>query len=96
LTSYWLRGGGELPLGLLAEAMAQASALLLREPGAAPRDLLLAGLERVECDLPLRAGDRLDFDAAVEAQLGAAVRVAVRVCREGREVARGRLLLTAA
>ncbi len=96
LSSYWLRETGVLPVGLLAEAMAQASALLLREPGAPARDLLLAGLEGIECDRPLRAGDRLEFEAVIEAKLGAAVRVAARVYVDGVETARGRLLLTAA
>ena len=95
LTSYWLREGGMLPLGLLVEAMAQAAALLLRDPGAPEGDRLLAGLEGVQCHRPLRCGDRLEIEAALEARLGGAARVSTRVYRDGEEVARGTLLLAA-
>lgn len=93
--SYWLRGSGEIGPGLLAEMMAQGAALLLSAPGSPAADLLLAGLEGVECAQRIGAGDTLDMDAALEARLGNAVRVAVRVFRDGLEVGRGRLLLTA-
>ena len=95
-TSYWLRGSGEIGPGLLAEMMAQGAALLLGDPGSPAADLLLAGLEGVECDQRIRAGDTLEIEAALEARLGNAVRVAVRVFRDGLEIGRGRLLLTAA
>jgi 3-hydroxymyristoyl/3-hydroxydecanoyl-(acyl carrier protein) dehydratase len=95
LTSYWLREGGTLPIGLLVEAMAQAAALLLRDPGAPEGDRLLAGLEGVQCPRPLRCGDRLEIEAALEARLGGAARVSTRVYRDGEEVARGTLLLAA-
>jgi len=95
-TSYWLRGSPALGLGLLAEMMAQGAALLLRDPRAPDGDRLLAGLEGLECDRPVGPGDVLEIEATLEARLGNAVRVAVRVYRDGLEVGRGRLLLAAA
>ena len=95
-TAFWIRDGGELGVALLAEMMAQGAALLLRDPTAPDADRLLAGLEGVECDQRICAGDTLEIEAKLEARLGGAVRVAVRVFREDLEIARGRLLLTAA
>jgi len=95
-TAYWIRDRGELTIGLLAEMMAQGAALLLRDPDAPAADRLLAGLEGVECERRIFAGDTLELEASLEARLGGAVRVAVRVFRDDLEIAHGRLLLALA
>ena len=60
--AYWHRENPLAPVGWVAEAMAQAAALLLGDPEAPSRRLALAGLEGVECLRAPVAGEVLEIE----------------------------------
>ena len=95
--AFWMRGGGVLDAPLVPEIAAQAAALLLVPAGAAAEEfaeLRLAGVSECELARPLRAGERLELEVALEARLGAVIKVAVRVAAAGEQVARLGLTLS--
>ena len=91
---WWLRGAARSPIGLLVEAAAQASALLLAPDGAGePSSLYLAGIEDATIDELPAAGETIEIEARIEARLGRVTRVAARLLASGREAGRATLLL---
>ena len=102
-----LRGGDALPPFLLVEMMAQAALLVLPQssgddaPSAAsgthrPRAGVLAGVEAVRFEEPVRAGDRLQATATLRGRLGGVIKAAVELRRGEQVVAAGDLLLALA
>lgn len=79
----------------LAEAMAQAAALLLRPPGHSQIELRLGGLEALAWHEAPAAGMVLEFSVKEARQLGRLLRVAVEVRAEGRQLGSGTLWLAA-
>jgi 3-hydroxymyristoyl/3-hydroxydecanoyl-(acyl carrier protein) dehydratase len=91
--SFWARGAVALPAAFCAEAVAQAAAVLLVEPGGARRQRWLAGIDRVELLRPLRAGESLEVRVRPEARFGGIVKVAGEIFSRSEKVAEAMLLL---
>jgi hypothetical protein len=96
------RGAAEAPAFLAVEMMAQAALVALPPPaperaaeGAEPatRGGLLAGLEDVRLNAPLRAGDEVRAEAAVLGRFGRLVKARVLLVRGDETVAEAVLLL---
>ena len=94
--STWLRGSTTVPAAFLAELVAQAAAVLLEEPTAAPsepRQRWLAGIDRLEMHRTVRAGDLLEIQVHAARRFGNAVRVEGTISTGGEAVADVVLLL---
>ncbi len=91
--STWLRGDAAVPSAFLVELVAQAAAVLLPEPGAAPRQHWLAGIDRLEMHAEVRAGDLLEVSVVAGRRFGPAMRVEGTVSTAGTAVADVVLLL---
>jgi 3-hydroxymyristoyl/3-hydroxydecanoyl-(acyl carrier protein) dehydratase len=92
--AYWWTDAGP-PVGWLAEAMAQAAALLLAEPSVQETRLALAGLDGVECNRLPVAGEILLIEVKLAARLGPVIKVSAVVRADGEPIATGALLLAA-
>lgn len=90
-----LRGDAPMPLSLVIEIVAQASAYLsdAEEQG---EDLRLAAVERGSLDRTVAAGDRLVVVISVERRYGRLMRVHGRIESDGAAVGEAILVLAAA
>jgi hypothetical protein len=74
--------------------MAQAAALLLKQPGEEPGgQLSLAGIEEARLARPPGPGDEVAIEVCLEARFGRVTRVGARVVDAQGEFARATLLL---
>jgi len=83
-----------MPLSLVIEIVAQASAYLLA-PEEQGEDLRLAAVERATLDRTVAAGDRLVVVITVERRYGRLLRVRGRVDADGAAVGEAVLVLAA-
>lgn len=91
---FWSRGSEARGLALWVEAMAQAAALLLQQPGEEPGgELSLAGIEGARLERLPRPGDEVTIEVCLEARFGKVTRVAARIADGRGDVARATLLL---
>lgn len=91
-----LRGASGLPPFLALEVMAQAALMALPASGgaaSAARGGMLAGVESVTLQRPLRAGDRALVRAVVVGRLGPVVKVRAELRCDDETIAEGELLL---
>lgn len=95
VAGYWNRGAEPLSPAWIAEAMAQAAAVLLEPPAGESGSLVLAGLEGVTLEVPILPGAAIEIEVALGPRLGGLVRVEAVARLEGRQVARGNLTLSA-
>lgn len=92
--SVWLRNGGTLPAAFCAEAVAQAAAMLLRNPaGDTGRQRWLAGIDDLDLTRPLRGGESLEIRVRTEAEYGGIVKVAGEIFANSERVCGVTLLL---
>lgn len=90
--------GGDYPLSLAVEVMAQAVLAVppaeLASGGADPANARLAGIEQARLLAAIAPADRLEAHAEVAGRFGPAAKVRCRLERDGEPVAEATLLLT--
>ncbi len=93
---FWLRGVAPFPAALCAELIAQAAAVLLAgeaPPEGGGRELWLAGIEGLELERELAAGETLEVRVRPEARFGRMMKVAGEIYSGAERVGRASLLL---
>jgi 3-hydroxymyristoyl/3-hydroxydecanoyl-(acyl carrier protein) dehydratase len=84
-SAFWTRGAEAAPVAWLVEAVAQGAAVVLApEDDQGERRLALAAVEGAEFTRPPAPGETLEVRVALEARLGALVRVRGEVWADGR------------
>jgi 3-hydroxymyristoyl/3-hydroxydecanoyl-(acyl carrier protein) dehydratase len=91
--STWLRGGAALPTPFLAEMVAQTAAVVLQAPESGSRERWLGGIDRLEINRAVQAGDVLEILVVAGRRFGSAVQVAGTISRDGETIGEALLLL---
>jgi len=93
--SWWLRGSAGLTLPWIVEAVAQAAARVLAQPGETQRRLALAGVDDARLQRPLDAGERCELRVRLVGRWGGLVKVEGEVRADGEPIGQLSLLLAA-
>lgn len=93
--AWWGRGGGDLTLPLLVEAVAQSAALLLGPEDGPGERMALAAVEAANLDRRPAPGETVEIRVRLETRLGRLVRVRGELTADGEEIGAATVVLAA-